>query len=348
MRGKSILVSAFILLILGTSIATGFYQVIDPGGSYIYPMGLNEHNQVVGHVKPNGSWSNAYAFYWSAETGIKSLGGYRANEINDFGQIAGNSGTQSRCQAAVWENGSWVILEGRQEASAINNNGQVTGLISAQPYIPGPYAPFRDDDIHSPGFIELKRPYSRASHGFDINNKGQIVADCGSTMPKKKYVAVFYNQYGSYTILDDNGNYDAHARGINDLGQIVGNSMITNGSDHLAVFWNSPNSGMEYMGSLGDGSSVAYAINNLGQAVGFSAGKAFIWSHEGGMVDLNSFINPGLGITLTMATDINDKGVITVWGVNSLGQECSFLIIPEPATLFLLVIGGLFLKRRRI
>ncbi|MCK4887825.1 MAG: hypothetical protein KAS96_10590, partial [Planctomycetes bacterium] len=142
------------------------YEVIDIGTGYVYALGINEKDEVVGHIKPNGSWSGSYAFYWNKESGLQSIGGRRARSINDLGQIAGQSAS---IQAGVWENGEWITLSNRQEAYAINNNGQVTGLISAQPSIPGPYAPFRDDNIYSPDFITLQRPYLRASHGFNIN-----------------------------------------------------------------------------------------------------------------------------------------------------------------------------------
>jgi len=331
MFSKSISTFAVLILLVcfGSGIAAQLYQVTDIGAPYVYAKGLNESSQVVGYVKPNGSWSQAHAFLWEIETGLTLLGGYAAQAINDLGQIAGNS---AMLQAAVWENGEWVILEGRQEAVAINNNGQVTGLISAQGSIPGNYAPYRDDDIHSPGFIELATPYTRASHGYDINNKGQIVADCGA--PPLKYVGVFYDSHGAYTILDNGGNYDTHAMAINDLGQIVGDTQIELFADHYAVFWNSPDSGLEYMGSLGSGYGAAYAINNFGQAVGSSAGRAFIWTSDDGMRDLNNLIDPNLGITLTWATDIADSGSIVAWGLDSLGREHSYLLTPpQPWTI---------------
>ena len=323
---KTILLMALVLVLGANKLEAALpdYDVTEFGpGSYIYAKSLNNKNEVVGYIKPNDSWSGAYAFYWNKESGLQSIGGYRANSINDLSQIAGQS---AFIQAGVWENGEWITLSNRQEAYAINNSGQVTGLISAQPSIPGPYAPFRDDDIYSPSFITLQRPYSRASYGFDINNKGQVVADCGTGISGTLYVGIFYDSDTSYTILDNDGNYDAHARGINDYSQIVGYSMVGPGSDHLAVFWDSPTSYMQYMGSLGEGSSVAYAINNLGQAVGFSADRAFLWNKDEGMVDLNMLIEPELSITLTGAFDISDEGSIVTWGIDSLGQKGSYLL----------------------
>jgi uncharacterized membrane protein len=294
-------------------------------GTHVLALGINEHNEVVGIIQPESSPFTWYAFYWRQQTGLVSIGGSQAHCINERGQVAGKS---ALLRAAVWEHGIWIELPRRQEAWAINDHGQVTGLISAQPDIPGPYAPYRDDDIDSPDFIELERPWPYASHGFDINNRGEVVADCGGA-PGGLYGAVFYGADASYVVLDSDGNYDAHARSINDAGQIVGNTMVTFSSDHQAVFWESYDSPMEYMGTLGPGAGVARAINNLGQAVGNSGGAAFLWTAEEGMLNLNDLIDPEHEIELTMALDINDRGVIVSVGLDPAGQEGSYLLTPR-------------------
>ena len=56
----------------------------------------------------------------------------------------------------------------------------------------------------------------------------------------------------------------------------------------------------------------------------------FIWTPDDGMVDLNTRIDPALGITLTRATDIADTGAIVAWGLDSLGRERSYLLTPPP------------------
>jgi len=303
------------------------YQVQALEGTYVYAQAINEKNQVVGFVNPQDSWRASYGFLWDAVGGLISLGGYSAADINDHGQVAGKSG---RLQAAVWEHGQWVLLEGRQEADGINNRGQVTGLISAQPSIPGPYAPYRDDDIHSPGFYTLQTPFARASQGFAINNRGQIVAECGTEAPDTIYVGLFYDSDLSYTILDTGGNYECHALAINDLGQIAGYAQRERSDNLRAVFWGSAAAEIGYMGALGEGFGLARAINNFGQTVGSSAGRAFLWSARKGMRDLNELIAPGSDIVLTSANDINDQGAIAVCGIDSLGQKRSFLLLPPP------------------
>jgi uncharacterized membrane protein len=330
--------AAGILLIISSISIAADYQVTLIGNGYVYAYGINNNNHVCGFVNPNDSWSNPYAFFWSPSSGMRSLGGYIAYNINESDQIAGRS---SMFQAAVWENGSCINLSGRQEAESINDKGQVTGLISSQ--LPGKYYPYRCDDIHTSSFVTL----GLQGHGFGINNKGEIVGDCGGGSSGKINYGVFYYSNSQYKILNDFGNYDTHAWRLNDIDQIVGYSRVNKSSVINAVFWNSPDSVMEYMGTLGTGNSLAYAINSSGQAVGTSSGFAFLWNKQEGMRNLNDLIDPSLGIALTYARDISDNGSIIAWGVDSMGNKGSYLLTPEPATLLLLGLGAVIAARRR-
>ena len=71
---------------------------------------------------------------------------------------------------------------------------------------------------------------------------------------------------------------------------------------------------------------------------------AFLWSAEGGFVDLNHCIDPSLGWTIQVATDINNDGRIVGSGIFN-GQNSVFLLtpVPEPSTLGLLSIGAFIL-----
>ncbi len=345
---KIYFVAILILCIFCTSSFCIDYQVTDLGGNYVYGTAINNSNTVVGYVNPSLTWKNSYAFKWTKDTGMQSLGGYLAYSINDNGIIAGQNvirGYEDKVYAAIWENGVMTTFYDRQEIRAINNNGQCTGLINAErSYITGPYSPFRDDDIYTPGFIELVNPNPTGwvGQGMDLNNNGQVVASFGRD-------GVFYNIDGSYIILKDGTSY-SYPYSINDNGQIVGRSLTPNTdiSTLRAVYWATPSSNMAYMGRLGTGYGYAKAINNLGIAVGEDSGKAFVWSLTMGMKDLNTLIDPGLGITLTSAASINDNGSIVAWGKNSLNEEHTYLlVVPEPTTLLLLGLGGLFLRRRK-
>lgn len=103
------------------------------------------------------------------------------------------------------------------------------------------------------------------------------------------------------------GSYSV-AYGINDSGQVVGESETAAGQLHAFV-WDE-GVGMVDLGTLGGSASSAYAINNAGRVVGSARTAngelhAFLW-RDGEMIDLG--LLPGG--SCTEATAINDAGQI--------------------------------------
>lgn len=88
---------------------------------------------------------------------------------------------------------------------------------------------------------------------------------------------------------------------------------------------------MTDLGTVGtDPCSRALAINSKGQVVGGSSDcntflHAYIWEDGGDMIDLNTFVPPGSDLTLTLATFINEHGVIAGNGVLSNGDTHAFM-----------------------
>jgi len=65
--------------------------------------------------------------------------------------------------------------------------------------------------------------------------------------------------------LDTLGGNDSSARGINDIGQVVGSSKTSSGEKHAFLYENGT---MTDLGTLGGNTSIAYGINDIGQVVG--------------------------------------------------------------------------------
>ena len=127
------------------------------------------------------------------------------------------------------------------------------------------------------------------------------------------------------------GGTRSYARGINDLGQVVGESSMATGGAH-AFLWTAEG-GMIDLGTLGGARSSAWGINNLGQVVGESSmatggAHAFLWTAEDGMTDLGS-----LGGLSSAAYGINNLGQVVGEGSYSARGHAHAFLWAVPATL---------------
>ena len=106
------------------------------------------------------------------------------------------------------------------------------------------------------------------------------------------------------------------------------------------------------LGTLGSSSSEALSINDRGQIVGGATNSSsyvraclFDPTGAGNNIDLNTLLPPGSGWTLETANSINNNGWIVGQGINPAGYEHAYLLIPEPATILLLGLGVLILRK---
>jgi probable HAF family extracellular repeat protein len=371
-------------------LARAGYIILDLGtltqGTSSYGMNLNEVGQVVGYAQSPTGFNHAFA--WNAPGDLRDLGTLKggltsqATAINDTGVLTGYGqvkvGSQSTLtfhafassggtlsDLGTFKDGNW------SKGFAINNSGVIAGAADVDG--------FSHAFIYSGGaFIDLHTLGGFTSQANAINNLGAVAGSSDTGLGSSH--AFRTDQNG---VMRDLGALTADtisdALAINDVGQIAGYSGGTNGIFHAI---RSDGAGhLKDLGTLsGTGSSKARGINNHGDVVGEAGigggSRAFLYTDENGMIDLNQLLDPNSGWVLQGAFDINDAGMITGFGTMNLPSTSgfgsfdaeihAFLLVPtgdptssgdpavpSPSGLVLTTIGGLILggwawKRGRV
>ena len=228
------------------------------------------------------------------------------------------------------------------EALDINNAAQVVGVAQAS-------------DGTSHGFL-----YSGngpmidlgAYKAWRINDSSKIVAFTGVWPSTQTFVST--GGTGGWTNIGSLGGAGAEPGGMNNLGDIVGDSLLsgTGGADHAFLYSYSAGT-MTDLGSFGGTISEANGINDLGVVVGGasypgnSVGHAFVYYGSGDIQDLDYLVDQSLGWTIDNAFGVNDQGQIAAVGYQQGMPEHAVLLtpLPEPTTSTMLLVGRGFLVR---
>ncbi len=158
----------------------------------------------------------------------------------------------------------------------------------------------------------------------------------------------------AFTGLGTLGGNTSIAYGINDTGTIVGSSSSSSGWSRAFQYSGGVMTSLGTLLGGSTGQSHTRAINNIGQIVGwsnFGFGFAAFLYDAGVMTNLNSMIDPFLGITVRDAYGISNNGAIIARSTD----ERAYLLtpldwtpegagggeVPEPSAAALALSGGL-------
>lgn len=241
-----------------------------------------------------------------------------AADINTAGTIVGYSDSKAGYPHAMKVvNGTMTdlgsIARGGSGAWAINDSGLIVGYSIVQGG--KSHAMKYDTRMRDLGSL----PGRDNSNATAVNNAGQIVGyaytpNCNGCAPEH----AFLYSGSTMTDLGTLGGTRSYALGINDTGVVVGTSTTSAGKYHAFTYDNG------VMRDITPDANVAnaLAINANGVIVGEMDGYAFLYQ-DGQVIDLNTTLEPGSGVNLKKAMDINANGDIVAWG--TLGGENALL-----------------------
>jgi len=305
------------------------YAVVDLGILDDTMVSEAEGMSALGHVAGT-SWQggNYRAFRYTDGVGMEDLGtlaspfdwGSLGQAINGSGQVTGYSyrveGSTLYPHAFRYTDGVGMedlgTLGGDSSRGlAINDAGQVVGNSRITPGDSATHA-FRYTD--GVGMEDLGVLWEGSfTSAEDINNLGQVVGRSGQG-------AFRYTDGVGIEYLGDLGGGGSSARAINDAGQVVGESHTDLedefGQPLVHAFLYSDDAGIQDLGVLpGHLHSFATAISSCGHVLGtcldeMYANTEFIWTPQGGMMELVEMVDPAGEWGGFQFTDINGRGQI--------------------------------------
>jgi probable HAF family extracellular repeat protein len=346
------------------------YKITDLGP--LTPVAINLWGQVAGNL-------NEHAYLWTETAGMHNLGLLHggtfssATAINDLGAVAGtadgpgtiiNSENQTATCAKLTQPFVWTHAKGFTTAPSIPvvsntlmrsggacaqevyaNNINVLGhVVATNRFLASYMDGFLWNGARTVSFVG--EDYQDSANAINISG---VIVGQSLNYPTASWAVLWKNDVKTNIGALNSASKCSGANSINDLGQVVGWSAITDApctdpqAPVHAFLWKAGSATAD-LGTLpGDTSSVALKISLAGKVVGNSGhtvttnpvppliqvvGRPFVWSKPGGMRDLNQLIDPHSGWKLNSAADINIWGQIVGTGTYK-GQTRGFLLTPR-------------------
>lgn len=361
-RPSTALIGCLLLSALATAAtAQPRYSLTDlgvlPGHASSTPYGINDQGVVVGA-------SDADAFVWRAGSMVnlgRLTGGTFsvATSVNASGTVVGD-GDNGNGRPQSWvtrPTGLYNFFSnngGNTHSIRITDAGAIGGYYTkslggwasswhGSIWTPDPKDPRKYKQVDLPILVGAD-PTFKGTTALPLAFNRSLQAAGYAVNEVIGQHACFWSNNAAHTIVDLGtypGDWSSLALGMNDLGQVVGESHPPFGSRPMV--WNNDAAHTPTALPLldSDNYGTAQAINNLGQAIGWSAyaepgtwnvgaSRIVLW-RDGSVYNLQSLLDPatGTGWTITSVIGINNAGQIIGLGAKA-GATRAILINPLP------------------
>jgi probable HAF family extracellular repeat protein len=263
-----------------------------PGGTEALGIYVNDGDQVVG-FSDNGMPDPFSSVFFLTGTQIHTFL-WKNDAMQDIGTLGGpDAGPGANCGVLPPDQ-----IVGASYTTYSPNSG--TGLPTLDPF-------FWNDGIMT-DLGTLGGTIGNAQCG---NSHGQIIGN--SDLPGDLITHAFLWQDGAMSDLGTLGGNNSVALWLNKRGDVAGYAERLDQTHH-PVLWK--HGKIRDLGTVqSDPCGQALSVNARGQVVGGTSDcsfflHAFLWEHDGPMLDLNRLIPAGSGLRLTFAININDRGEI--------------------------------------